>query len=54
MAKQKKLKVQVDKLKDRIRQLEAERFSCDIELLKGELFGGDWKIVRIAGQLSPV
>lgn len=51
LAKQKKLKVQVDKLKDRIQQLESERFSCDIEPLKGELFGGDWEIVRIDGPL---
>ena len=51
LAKQKKLKVQVNKLKDLIQQLESERFSCDIEPLKGELFGGDWEIVRIDGQL---
>ena len=44
-------KERIARLQDTVARLEVERLSCDTEPLKGELFGGEWEIVRIEGQL---
>lgn len=50
LEKNKKLKNQVSDLQERLAALRAERASCDVEPLKGELFGRTLSLVRIKGQ----
>lgn len=50
LEKNRNLKKQVSNLKEKIEELQAERFYCDVEPLKGELFGKSLSIVQIEGQ----
>ena len=50
LEKNRKLKKQVERLKNMVDDLRAEQLSCDIEPLKGELFGRKIAIVRIEGK----
>lgn len=50
LAKNRKMKGKIAELKDTIEELRAERLSCDIEYLKGELFGKTIDLVSIGGQ----
>lgn len=51
LEKNQHLKKQVTKLKEEIADMLTERLSCDVEPLKGELFGRTLSLVRIEGQL---
>lgn len=46
-----KQKEQISRLQDRLENLKEERLSCDVEPLKGELFGDAGRVVRVEGQL---
>lgn len=50
LEKNKKLKEKVTRLNNVIHDLQIERFSCDIEFIKGELFGRKVHFCRIEGK----